>query len=574
MKDKVLFMEHNLLKLYNLFMQVLFALVICMLIIMSMVSTSFIDVSEKTYFVKDSLCENILSVIIFILVCVLFRKKIIVWNNKLERDDRYFYQCRKFLLWIIIFSGFVWIISTQFIPGSDQEALQNAVSLMRNGNYSMYGKEEYLARNPHQLGLVWIYYGISVLIGSQNIIGLQLLNVLGITWIYNRISAISERMGMSRGGQLAVILCGILFFPLIMYSSFIYGNILGLSFALESIYQAFLFWKNDKKINLVYSAFFMALATVVKSNYQIFMIALMIVSILQAIYKRRKKLVLFPVIVLIICLSCSKGIILISEKISGTELQGASYWGYIAMGLQDSDERAPGWYNGYIQDSYIENNFDKNKQAEMAKENIRKQLEYYAENDDDAIKFFMEKTASQWNNPTFQSYNIIQWRPSLHNKPEWINKLISIRGEDRAVVFLKFFQIIVLFGSVVYCVLYWNKDRAPLSSIWILTFIGGFIFHLFWEAKGQYTISYFVLLFPCAIQGYAEMITTINLAIEERKLRKRNIERNKKKRNFVLKISVLSIILLTEILMFGENIAYLEKDSDIYYEMVEAGSYK
>lgn len=174
------------------------------------------------------------------------------------------------------------------------------------------------------------------------------------------------------------------------------------------------------------------------------MIALMIVSILQAIYKRRKKLVLFPVIVLIICLSCSKGIILISEKISGTELQGASYWGYIAMGLQDSDERAPGWYNGYIQDSYIENNFDKNKQAEMAKENIRKQLEYYAENDDDAIKFFMEKTASQWNNPTFQSYNIIQWRPSLHDKPEWINKLISIRGEDRAVVFLKFFQIIVL----------------------------------------------------------------------------------------------------------------------------------
>ena len=70
------------------------------------------------------------------------------------------------------------------------------------------------------------------------------------------------------------------------------------------------------------------------------------------------------------------------------------------------------------------------------------------------------------------------------------------------------------------------------------------------------------------------MITTINLAIEERKLRKRNIEGNKKKRNFVLKISGLSIILLTEILMFGENIAYLEKDSDIYYEMVEAGSYK
>ena len=33
-------------------------------------------------------------------------------------------------------------------------------------------------------------------------------------------------------------------------------------------------------------------------------------------------------------------------------------------------------------------------------------------------------------------------------------------------------------------------------------FIGGFLFHTFWEAKGQYTMPYFTLLILLAIQGY------------------------------------------------------------------------
>lgn len=36
-------------------------------------------------------------------------------------------------------------------------------------------------------------------------------------------------------------------------------------------------------------------------------------------------------------------------------------------------------------------------------------------------------------------------------------------------------------------------------------FIGGFIFHLFWEAKSQYTITYFVLLIPYCAKGLMDM---------------------------------------------------------------------
>ena len=38
--------------------------------------------------------------------------------------------------------------------------------------------------------------------------------------------------------------------------------------------------------------------------------------------------------------------------------------------------------------------------------------------------------------------------------------------------------------------------------IFAIIFIGGFVFHLIWEAKCQYTITYFVLLIPYSIVGY------------------------------------------------------------------------
>lgn len=41
-------------------------------------------------------------------------------------------------------------------------------------------------------------------------------------------------------------------------------------------------------------------------------------------------------------------------------------------------------------------------------------------------------------------------------------------------------------------------------------FIGGFLFHLFWEAKGQYTITYFILLIPYCARGLMDMTNEIN----------------------------------------------------------------
>lgn len=101
--------------------------------------------------------------------------------------------------------------------------------------------------------------------------------------------------------------------------------------------------------------------------------------------------------------------------------------------------------------------------------------------------------------------------------------------------------------------------------IFPLIFIGGFIFHLFWEAKGQYTISYFLLLFPVAIAGYGAFI---NWLIEIRL--KGNAMSSKIGKNCwkIVSLGVLFVSVSAILIMFylKGNAGYLVSDTETYLE--------
>ena len=47
-----------------------------------------------------------------------------------------------------------------------------------------------------------------------------------------------------------------------------------------------------------------------------------------------------------------------------------------------------------------------------------------------------------------------------------------------------------------------------------VVFLGGYLFHLFWESSASYTIPYFVLLIPYAVCGLAEWAAFLEKAAE------------------------------------------------------------
>ena len=75
-------------------------------------------------------------------------------------------------------------------------------------------------------------------------------------------------------------------------------------------------------------------------------------------------------------------------------------------------------------------------------------------------------------------------------------------------------QSIILFGVICYIILGFKEIKLK-ELLYAIVFIGGFIFHLIWEAKCQYTITYFVLLIPYFVIGYYKLCNILAKYVNE-----------------------------------------------------------
>ena len=144
-----------------------------------------------------------------------------------------------------------------------------------------------------------------------------------------------------------------------------------------------------------------------------------------------------------------------------------------------------------------------NKRARIE---CQKALRVFRDNPVYAMEFFTKKNLSQWNNPTFQSL--------------WVNK-ISNKGLTKNILieFMNVTQTLILIGATLYIITDYKNIKGPLLFL-IIVFIGGFLFHIIWEAKCQYTITYFILLIPYSVKGYDSITEKI---IQRIKFREQNI---------------------------------------------------
>jgi hypothetical protein len=117
------------------------------------------------------------------------------------------------------------------------------------------------------------------------------------------------------------------------------------------------------------------------------------------------------------------------------------------------------------------------------------------------FNFFTRKQLHQWADPAYKAYMCIQTCPE-HNTAQWVYEILRPDHAYPVLIVLSFFQVIIWAGVVLS--LWFVKRHKHLEEALImpLIFIGGFIFHTFWEAKSQYVFSYFVILFPISLMGW------------------------------------------------------------------------
>lgn len=531
----------DLFSVFKMLIEILFGLIIIFLIFLNSIGTCLIssDVSEKTFFLRDSVVVNVLYVIIFITLLVIFRSRILLLKNRIDNDDKLFIKCKYISLSIIFAMALLWVLVTQFVPRSDQYAIQEVVAQLTDGNTDAFKNDGYVGMYKNQVGLVLICFIGAKLFGVYNYVAFQLFNVIGIALFYKEISELIGEFGHKKYTQLCVIFSGILFFPLVMYCSFVYGNILGLLFAIFAIKHEIIYFNTLKKNNALLSLVGIMIAILFKTNYVIFFIAMVAMVILEVIRTKKIKLLIYVVLFIFIYLFQAKASIGIIKNISGEKLdQGASSFAWIAMGLHDGFI-GPGWYDGYNYDTYINNGYNSDVQKKMAICDIKNSLNYYMNNKTKAARFFSRKIASQWCNPNYQCFWIAQICESKVGMCSWTKKLLEDNCTRVLSVILDRIQYIVLVGVIIYILLCHCVEKDYYSIILPIIFMGGFIFHLFWEAKAQYTISYFVLLLPLAIMGYGLLLEKI----EEFK--------NALSKKCIIQVSFFSIAFICFVLIYG-----------------------
>ncbi len=494
-------LENRLEKTARLVISVFMILIMGFLTMVSFLHTTGMDITpdvESVSYHNDNLYINILLLIFSMALCYVVMpllKNIPLWA-----------ELAFIAVWTIII-GLLWVYSSQSAPTEDSWRVTNASLCFAKDDFSPLD-ERYFKDYSFQLGYVFfneVLIRIASIFGEvTDLLFLEALNVVflavtNIGIILLNIKIFSDE----RIRHLTVFLLAFCFQP-ILFSTFLYGIIPGLMFAVWAVYFEVAYFKDNKIIYAILSAVFIALAIMIKSNYNIVLIAVIAIALVK-LFSRKKYL--YDLVYIILCaalaLTITPTVKAMYENRSGIDLgDSVPYVSWIAMGLNEPilSGLAPGWYNHtYTISNFEDNNFDASEASKDSVANIEERLGYFMSNPQYANDFFYEKTVSQWNETTYQSIWTNQVRGQYAEKGAFAAWVCN-EGEGAVSGFMDIYAQLIFVGvlaGVIAC----TRRKDIFATILPLIILGGFLYHLISEAKSQYAMPYFILMAGFAPYG-------------------------------------------------------------------------
>lgn len=468
------------------------------------------DVFETTYFHWTTLVQLAVSAFLF---CAAFGAFFWIERRtaffKRLQDDRFFRKVRIIAYIVMAVLLAFWLLTTRLTPVGDPLLVQWVASDIHQGDFSTFLDDGYIGKYPYQLGMVWYSYALGLIFGFNRFIAFQFVNIIAYIGIFHCLVAFGAYMGVGRTGQFFILMLAFLFYPFAFMVSFVYGNLMGLFLALLAIRFELRFFDDRKMRNAIASSLLIALSIFVKANYQVFLIGMVLTALLRFV-KDRKPVLLVLIAFSLIGFSLQSSLAIgLGRAVSGEPLdEGVGSFAFIAMGLHDDETkgphyfRAPGWYDDSTVTVYEECDYDAEALKERSIEDIKSSITSYVEDPHRAFVFAGKKFVSQWCNPDFQCIWNIEVMNSNVEQPLWSRAIMSERGQDVMRYYLKALQLgielLVIVGLFAH-----RKDFLESNDkmILMLIVVGGVICHMIWEAKAQYNVTYYVLLFPYAVYG-------------------------------------------------------------------------
>jgi hypothetical protein len=449
--------------------------------------------------------------------------------RKSERAERFLWFSPFALAGFIFISGIAWVYSAQSAPTHDSWIVMNAAVTLANGDFSSIQPEHhYFHFYPYQLGYVlfseifirlfsWLGYDYA----AGNLLNLQVVNVFCLAVAYYVTVQITKITFKNKMITLYTTILLFLCLQPILFSTFLYGNAPGFMFTVLSVWLALLFFQKFRIWQGILSAICLGMAVAVKYNNMIVLVALcamILLNLLKALKKSNFKATGLCAGFLAVSLTCGLGLPAIAvwqyEARSGIKMDsGIPMTAWAAMGLSEAYV-APGWHNATFLGAYNERDTAKAIEANM--EVIKERLETFAENPYYTIAFFFRKFTSQWNEATYQSIWTNQVRGQYAEKTGIAAYICNSYGEEPLKAYMS------IYNSVIFTMfslgLLFALRKKKINAVFLpLIVLGGFMFHLIFEAKSQYAIFYFVMMIPMAGYGLYMSVKWVDSKIGRKK---------------------------------------------------------
>lgn len=407
------------------------------------------------------------------------------------------------LIWCLLF-GAVWVLLAASTPVADQYMVATSAERFAQGNYGRLEYGKYLYYYPFQVGLTaWEELNFR-LFGLHNYTALQLGNVFAILGTvyagYRIVSLLFDKRRVEACYLLLMACC----FPLLIFSAYIYGDVLSIFLSMLVLWQTLRMVKTEKKSAVLWMVPAAAAAVALRSNSLIVLIAVCCVLGVKAITGKKWIYLLCVLLLGVGAFAGKKAIYQYYEAKSGTVINdGMPSVLWIAMGMQEGDLEA-GWYNGYsiyiYQDTCL---YDGPTAKALGIAEIKARVKVFLKDPLYAADFYSRKFTSQWNDPTYgcfiMTYAADQGRSDLGES--------LYTGTPKAVLekFMDSYQL-VIYGAVLFLLVYRRKEKRELEwYVLLIAVIGGVLFHELWEAKSRYVLPYFIMMIPMAAAGLMEL---------------------------------------------------------------------
>ena len=408
------------------------------------------------------------------------------------------------MIFTFVFSV-TWVRITHSEPIADRLFVSMIASDFIKGNYSAFNVGHYLYEYPYQLGIVAFIEIIYRIVGSGYYQVVQLLNAVAVCVTFFSIYRITK---IIFGEKISKVVLILLFgcFCAMFFCTYVYGNLFGLAFASLALWMELAFLESNKTKYILISIICISIGVILKNNYFIVLIAMVIMLVINFFKKKEVLYVIFAVLMVassICSMSALNSYYSIRSNVKINE--GIPMVTFFAMGLQDG-WFGTGTYNKYTVTTYESVKYNEKKAAQIGAENIKEQMTYYIQNPGKGLSFFSEKIALQWTEPTYMSI----WESNCaNNHTEELSAFTQSMyvgfWHNVFVGFMNFYQSFIWICAAFYIIVkrkILNANQMLLGMI----IIGGFLFHIMWEAKSQYIIQYFIFAIPYAAAGFVEVL--------------------------------------------------------------------